>query len=149
MHLYKTFILLVLLTFSVNLHAELTPEKRAEIEKMLKLTGSEKMVDQMMTQMISSMRTGMPQAPGDFWDKFCAKIKPRELMDQILPVYDKYYTLDDLKALNAFYSSPVGQKVMATLPQVMQESMQIGQAWGQKIAAEAVAEIEATKKTTK
>jgi hypothetical protein len=51
---------------------------------------------------------------------------------------DKYYTIDDLKAVNAFYESPAGQKLLATLPQVMQ----IGQAWGQKIGKEAADEAE-------
>jgi hypothetical protein len=31
----------------------------------------------------------------------------------------KYYTLEDLRAVNAFYSSPAGQKIRATVPKVM------------------------------
>jgi hypothetical protein len=34
-----------------------------------------------------------------------------------------------IKVVNAFYESAVGQKVISTLPQVMQESMKVGQEW--------------------
>ena len=61
------------------------------------------------------------------------------------PLYDKYYTLDDLKAINAFYASPTGQKVLTSLPQIMQESMKIGQEWGAKIGAQAEEEIKQEK----
>lgn len=36
----------------------------------------------------------------------------------------------------------VRKQLLATLPQVMQEAMQIGQAWGQKIGKEAADEAE-------
>ncbi len=43
------------------------------------------------------------------------------------------FTLDDIKALRAFYATPLGQKLIATLPAVTQQGMAAGQTWGQKI----------------
>jgi p-aminobenzoyl-glutamate transporter AbgT len=37
-------------------HAELSNEKRVEIEKMLRLTGMEKLMGQMKSQIISALR---------------------------------------------------------------------------------------------
>jgi hypothetical protein len=123
-----------------TVHAEITPEKRAEIEKMLRLTGMQKLMDQMMTQMISTMSNGMPDVPPEFWTKFKEKMDMRDLIEKIMPVYDKYYTVDDIKAINAFYESPTGQKILASMPQVMHECMQIGQDWGKKIGEQAARE---------
>ncbi|MGO8700867.1 MAG: DUF2059 domain-containing protein [Limisphaerales bacterium] len=123
-------------------HAETPQEKRKEIEKMLRLTGMEKLTTQIMGQMIGTLKKQFPDTSQDFWNRFQRKLDPRELIEKIIPIYGKYYTMEDLKAINAFYESPAGKKVLETMPQVMQESMQIGQAWGERIGKEAAAEAQ-------
>src|SRR5579863_1850314 len=135
--------ILIISSFAFSAHADIAPEKRAEIEKMLRLTGMEKLTQQMMAQMIDGFKKQMPDAPSDFWNKFQQKLDTHELIEKIMPVYDKYYTVEDLKAINAFYESPAGQKILSTLPQVMRESMQIGQEWGARIGKQAAAEADA------
>lgn len=116
---------------------------------MLKLTGMERMVDQMMKQMIQSMSANRKDVPSAFWQRFEKKINSAELIERIIPLYDKYYTLEDLRAVNAFYSSPAGQRVLQTLPQIMQESMLVGQEWGRQIGERAAAEVIAEMKEKK
>jgi hypothetical protein len=135
-------VVIAFLAFAVVAQAAISSEKKQEIEKMLKLTGTEKMMGQVPGQMIDAFKTALPDAPATFWQQFAAKANIRELIDEIIPIYDKYYTLEDLRAVNAFYSTPAGQKIIATLPQVMQESMQIGQRWGEKLGAQAVRELQ-------
>ena len=126
--------------------AEIPPEKRAEIEKMLKVTGMEKMMDQMKVQMISGLKAQLSSAPNSFWDKFQQKMDVKELIEMIMPIYDKYYSVEDIKAINTFYGTEAGKKMLSSLPQIMQESMKIGQEWGMKISEQAFAEIEKEKK---
>jgi uncharacterized protein len=134
--------LIIICSYVSIAHAEISSEKRKEVETMLRLTGMEKLMTQMKSQMISVFQKQIPDVSQDFWNRFEQKMDVRELIEKIIPVYDKYYTLEDLKAVNAFYESPAGQKVLATLPQVMQESMKIGQEWGEKIGKQAAAEAE-------
>jgi hypothetical protein len=47
-----------------------------------------------------------------------------EIIDAMIPAYQNHFTRSDIQAMNAFYSSPVGQKVLEQLPAVMQEGMQ-------------------------
>jgi hypothetical protein len=47
-----------------------------------------------------------------------------EIIDAMIPAYQNHFTRGDIQAMNAFYSSPVGQKVLEQLPAVMQEGMQ-------------------------
>ena len=56
----------------------------------------------------------------------------------MIPIYDKYYTEDDIKQLTDFYQTPIGKKVISNTPLIMQESMQAGQSWGQKIGEKVI-----------
>jgi len=44
-----------------------------------------------------------------------------EIFEAMIPAYQKHFTKGDIEAMNAFYSSPVGQKVLEELPAVLQE----------------------------
>src|SRR5262245_58823214 len=90
--------------------------KKADIRKMMTLTGSDKMAVAMMQQMIDAMKPSMPQVPEKFWTEFMTEVKPEELIDLIVPVYDKHFTHDDIKQLLDFYQTPVGQKVIGVMP---------------------------------
>jgi uncharacterized protein len=47
-----------------------------------------------------------------------------EITEAMIPTYQKHFTRSDVQAMNAFYSSPVGQKVLQELPAVMQDGLQ-------------------------
>lgn len=141
----KKLLLLALITIVTCIsvaHAEISKEKRKQVEKMIRLTGMEKLMDQIKTQLISGMKTQSKNLPEGFWEKFEQKLDVNGLLEKLIPVYDKYYTVEDLKAINAFYESPVGQRMLSTLPQVMQESMKIGKEWGGDIGQQAAHEAE-------
>jgi len=46
------------------------------------------------------------------------------MLDDMVPVYQKYLTQTDVDAMIAFYSSPTGKKLMQDMPQMMQEAQQ-------------------------
>lgn len=47
-----------------------------------------------------------------------------DITQAMIPAYQKHFTKSDIEAMNAFYSSPVGQKVLQELPSVLQEGNQ-------------------------
>lgn len=49
-----------------------------------------------------------------------------EMLDAMVPIYQKHLTKDDLDGILAFYASPVGQKLQREQPAMMQEGMQVG-----------------------
>jgi hypothetical protein len=120
------------------------PAKEVEIRKMLQLTGMTKLMEQMKVQMLNAFKQ-RGNVPDAVWVRLDKEMDMNQLVEQIIPLYDKYYSLDDLKAVNTFYSSPAGQRMLAALPQITRESMQIGQAWGQKIGMKVDEEIRAAK----
>jgi hypothetical protein len=46
-----------------------------------------------------------------------------EMMQAMVPAYQKHFTKGDMDALIAFYAAPTGQKMLNELPAVMAESM--------------------------
>jgi len=46
------------------------------------------------------------------------------ITDQMLKLYDKYYTATEIQDLINFYKSPTGQKSIDIMPKLMTESMQ-------------------------
>lgn len=49
-----------------------------------------------------------------------------DTIDKMYPIYAKYYTVADIRAITAFYKSPVGAKTLTTMPQAINESLQAG-----------------------
>lgn len=48
-----------------------------------------------------------------------------EMIAEMVPVYARNYTTAEIKQLTGFYQSPLGQKMLATMPKVMAESMAV------------------------
>lgn len=65
-----------------------------------------------------------------------------DMLTIVVPVYQRYFTHSDLVAINDFYASPVGQKVVKNMPAMMAEGMQALRPILQKHLAECMAQAE-------
>jgi len=104
-----------------------------DIKRLLEITGSGKLGVQVGQTMISSFKQTYPNVPEEFWNNFLKELNSDVLINMIIPIYDKYYSESEIRELTEFYQSALGKKVIATMPQIMQESMQAGQSWGRAI----------------
>jgi len=50
-----------------------------------------------------------------------------EIFAESVPLYARTFTADELKQITAFYRTPLGAKMLATMPKLTGEAMQIGQ----------------------
>ncbi len=71
-----------------------------------------------------------------------------DLVSQLIPVYAKYYTMEDLKAINTFLESPSGRHMISLQPQISTEAMQIGQVWGKSVAQRVMMEMQDEQKNS-
>ena len=94
-----------------------------------------------MQQIIGPLRDGFPDVPAEFWDNFAKEIHSDELIAFIVPIYDKYYTREEIHELMAFYQSPVGQKTVKVLPRLSAEAISAGQEWGRTVADRAMQKL--------
>ena len=101
---------------------QVDPAKAADIRHLLELTGAASLATQSMDQAEKSIRPLITNSlpPGDyrdklvdlFFEKFHSKRDSGQLIALIVPVYDKYYTGDEIKGLIKFYESPLGRKMV-------------------------------------
>lgn len=61
------------------------------------------------------------------------KVRKSEINEQIAGVYARHFTTQEMGEIIAFRQTPIGQKMEREMPSVMQESMQLGQIWGQQL----------------
>ena len=120
-----------------------TKEQDREIRRLIRVTGMEKLLAQIIEQMLASMQTRMTGVPDAYWRIARDEMKVEDAITAFLPLYAKYYSADDLRAINDFYETPAGQRLLKSMPQLMKESMAIGEKWGQEAGQRAVKRIEA------
>ena len=59
-----------------------------------------------------------------FLDHFTKTLDTSGMFDDMIPVYQRHLTKQDVNAMLAFYDSPTGQKILREQPAMMAEAMQ-------------------------
>ena len=101
------------------------------------------MATEMMDAMIASFRQSMTDVSPDFWTAVRARMQSKELIDLLVPVYQRNLSDDDLEGLIQFYSSAAGKRYVEKQPVIFQESIQAGQEWGRRVMEQALADLDA------
>jgi len=110
------------------------PASKESVKKLMERTGSGNLGVQMMKQMLPSLKKMIPKAPEKFWADMMKEMNAEQVVNLVIPVYQKHFSEEDIREINDFYDTAAGQKMIRVLPQIMQESMVIGQQWGQQLA---------------
>jgi uncharacterized protein len=134
-----------------NKQSKIDPQKEADIRRLLQVMGTERNMTQVMANMETNIRPLLTSSfpAGEyrerliqlFFEKFHSKIDMQELIGLAIPVYDKYLSDSDIKALIDFYSTPLGQKVINVLPNIISESGEKGRQWGERVGRESMIEV--------
>jgi hypothetical protein len=144
--------LLALLTPGATALAQ-TPDPtfNSDIMKLLDFTGAGILSGQLATLMTRAImqQSKVPQGPAAaivsevVQSTVASHVSgPNGLVARMVPVYAKYFTHDEVRALLAFYASDIGKKTVAVMPMALQEGAQIGQAWANELAPEIKTELE-------
>ncbi len=114
---------------------KIDPAKEAAIRHLMDLTQTSKMGEDLNAYVTKQVREALGQAltpdrlakfMQTFGQKLDAATPSGAITDAIVPVYARAFSMDDIVALNQFYESPLGQRLVKTLPQVSQESQRLG-----------------------
>ncbi|MGB7281552.1 MAG: DUF2059 domain-containing protein [Candidatus Acidiferrum sp.] len=76
-----------------------------------------------------------------FVESYQKKFDVDQLTEQLVAIYDKHYTDDEIKSMLQFYGSPVGQRVAAEMPKIAHEIQVASRQAGAKAAKEALQEM--------
>jgi hypothetical protein len=61
-----------------------------------------------------------------FSPKFSASSPPSAVTDAMVTIYAKNFSMEDIQGLIQFYETPLGQRVVKTMPEVSQQSQRTG-----------------------
>ena len=131
--------------------SKIDPAKAADIRKLLDLNGSKSVMLETMKSMMNGMKPLMTQAlpAGEyreqlidlFVQKFQGKINVDAFVEMAVPIFDKYFSAEEIKGMIAFYESPVGRKMASVLPAVSTELREIGEKWGRQLGRDSMQEV--------
>jgi uncharacterized protein len=129
------------------------PAKETDIRKLIELTGAKTLGEQLMSAGMEQFRASVLDSQPDnprakqFVDAFVTRFQehfdPKSLSEAEIPIYDKYLTVEDLKGLLEYYSSPLGQRMLKVLPEIAQESQAVGFSLGRKAAQQTMEDLKA------
>ena len=133
--------LILLLSFSSLAFAgQISPEKKADIQRLLEITGSLELAknaaDLASQQMIDTIKKENPNVDPRVFTIISEETHKvisenmNAFIDRMVPIYDKYYTAEDIRGVVEFYGTPLGKKMLSVMPVAMQESIVAGQKWG-------------------
>lgn len=78
-----------------------------------------------------------------FIESYQKKFDVDQMTEQLVAIYDKHYTDDEIKTMLQFYGSPVGQKVAAETPKIGREIQAVSRTTGAKAAKDALQALKA------
>lgn len=140
MKLIATIIACFVLTLGMNAQ---DLAKKTAVKKLLAASGSVNMGMQAANQIIESFKQSFPDVDSTIWIDFRKEIKDEDLESIVVPIYEKYYSLEELKFITDFFTSPIGKKMVEKSPAIMDESYKAGEEWGKKIAENIIEKLKA------
>ncbi|MGD1872486.1 MAG: DUF2059 domain-containing protein [Mastigocoleus sp.] len=95
--------------------------KIVNIRRLLEVSGVKSMIPNLLNQTIVKERTANPDIPQEYWDAVSEEIRPDELLEAMVPIYDKYFSNAEIRQMIAFYSTPVAKKITSKYPQILEK----------------------------
>ena len=129
------------------------PVKDSDIRSLMELTGARDQIQDAVANSTEQYREKLlATVPNNekgqafvtaFADSYQKKFDVDELTEQLVAIYDKHYTDDEIKTMLQFYGSPIGQKVAGEMPKIAREMQAASRTTGLKAAKEALQEVKA------
>src|SRR5438132_5288738 len=136
---------------SAQSNANIDPLKEADIRSLMELPGARDMVADGANNAIEQAREKLlSTVPNNdkgqaFVNAFATSYEKRfdadQVTDELVSIYDKHFTEDEIKGLLQFYGSPLGQKVAMEMPKIGRETQAEVRAAAAKAAKDSLAEL--------
>ena len=125
--------------------AQTPPDAVAAAKELMAVMHSADNFKTLMPQLMAALKPAIVQGRPDVDKDYEALVpvllgamnsKLDTMIDKIAGIYAARFSAAELREVANFYRGPTGQKFVAQLPGIMQESMTIGQQFGQQLAGE-------------
>lgn len=129
------------------------PVKDADIRSLMELIGAHDQMQDAVSNSSEQYREKLlATVPNNdkgqafvtsFIESYQKKFDVDQMTEQLVAIYDRHYTDDEIKTLLQFYGSPVGQKVAAETPKIGREIQAASRTTGAKAAKDALQALRA------
>lgn len=162
----KLMVVFVFLIASVSpgfAQTQIDAATRQDVEDLIELTGARERIPLIYSAMAGQLATGFAAryqqqhpnanpaevqkaatAAAERFQQLLKAIPSEELLDAMIPVYQRYFTHSDIKAINEFYGTPTGQKLLKNTNNMMLDAIAAAQAVVNKHMPEIEAQIDKT-----
>jgi hypothetical protein len=101
---------------AMNSIEDISEEKKDLILEFMENSG-------MVSRLENNMKLIIENAPQERRGELETLLDVDEIIDTLIPIYDKYYSEDELNEFIKFYQSPTGQKLLEVTPMILEEVM--------------------------
>ncbi|MGB7136329.1 MAG: DUF2059 domain-containing protein [Acidobacteriaceae bacterium] len=114
------------------------PVTAPQVYEILRLTGTDPMKQQMVDEMLPYLKQMMPYMPDDVVADCERSLKAADFQGAMIHSFQQHLSREDAAAIIAFYKSPAGRRMIATMPQILNEGQQAGSELGQKLMLQVI-----------
>jgi hypothetical protein len=127
------------------------PAKEADIRSLMELLGVKDVLQEGAAKSTEQYREALLASLPDndrgqafvnsFMDAYQKKLNTDDVTSELVAVYDKHFTEDEIKGLLQFYGSPLGQKYAGEMPKVSAEANAAGRAVSLRAARDVIQDL--------
>jgi uncharacterized protein len=131
--------------------SHIDPAKEADIRSLMELVGARGVVQDAAAKNAAQIRENlvatMPASDRghEFVDAFVAdyqkKFHTEDVTSQLVGIYDKHFTDDEIKGLLQFYGSPLGRKYAVEMPKITSEIQAANHAVSTRVAKDVLQDL--------
>jgi len=128
----------------------ISPDQRSAARELVTATGLQQQVTAMLGatrgQLITVLRQASPRLTEAQVTQVVDEIlmpefqaRSGDIVEMTEQLWASRLSVQELRDLTTFYATPLGQRLLQLLPEVSAQATQFGQAWGARVATEAIA----------
>ena len=131
--------------------SHIDPAKEADIRSLMDMVGARAMVREAAAQNATEIRENLvatmlasdrgQQFVDAFVTDYQKRFNPEEVTGQLVGIYDKHFTDDELKGLMEFYGSPLGRKYAVEMPKITSEIQAANHAVSTRLAKDVLQDL--------
>ncbi len=152
-HIFLSFLITIFIAIPCNVSAQNNDAPVAEapsadyvatIDKFLEVSGSKETMKVQFPVLMNALKNMLPDIPEDVFAKIEAKYRElffNRMVELIAPIYNRYFTIEELKNYIAFYETDLGRKVAKVNPTLINDLFQVGEQAGAFIMQSVIAEL--------
>lgn len=127
---------------SASDEAEITPELRAAVEQLVEITYASLDEEQLFGQIAEIAAGEVLKSVNNMTPEQVERINKTtheymlemagdldDLIDEMIPIYAKFFTHDEILQMVAFYETPLGKKTIEVMPELAVEMAGVSMRW--------------------